>query len=246
MERKYLELLKVWSLTEKQLTQIIYAREAESRIQDFYFDQVEKLRKSFDQSAQQIGGSQREAVDLQQANKASYGYATELWQNMCKSVDRARELPILEPMCNKLDAEWEQLISGLRERDKVLNYAAVFWKGREDFDWQCRSWCRHLDDFLRASRSTEQLAIATIQEAEEYGKWAEEYGTLCYAMHKQVAQSGKKLLSLLQDPVNDNQRLKLDMSPASEKICVALDESLSLRDTADISRKLAAFYLDAE
>ena len=73
MERKYLELLKVWSLTEKQLTQIIYAREAESRIQDFYFDQVEKLRKSFDQSAQQIGGSQREAVDLQQANKASYG-----------------------------------------------------------------------------------------------------------------------------------------------------------------------------
>ena len=50
---------------------------------------------------------------------------------MCKSVDRARELPILEPMCNKLDAEWEQLISGLRERDKILNYSAVFWKGRE-------------------------------------------------------------------------------------------------------------------
>ena len=64
-----------------------------------------------------------------------------------------------------------------------------------------------------------------------------------------MAQSGKKLLSLLQDPVDDR-RLKLDMSPASEKICVALDELLSLRDTvrdtADISRKLAAFYLDAE
>ena len=29
-------------------------------------------------------------------------------------------------------------------------------------------------------------------------KCAEEYGTLCYSMHKQVAQSGKKLLSLLQ------------------------------------------------
>ena len=77
------------------------------------------------------GGSQREAEELQQANKTSYGYATDLWQNMCKSVDRARELPILEPMCNKLDAEWEQLISGLRERDKILNYSAVFWKGRE-------------------------------------------------------------------------------------------------------------------
>ena len=55
VERKYLEILKVWSLTEKQLTQIIYAREAELRIQDFYFDQVEKLRKTFDQTATLIG-----------------------------------------------------------------------------------------------------------------------------------------------------------------------------------------------
>ena len=67
-----------------------------------------------------------------------------------------------------------------------------------DFDWQCNSWCRHLNEFLRASRNSESIAIATIQEAEEYGKWAEEYGHLCYGMHKQVAQSGKKLLSLLQ------------------------------------------------
>ena len=55
VERKYLEILKVWSLTEKHLTQIIYAREAELRIQDFYFDQVEKLRKTFDQTATLIG-----------------------------------------------------------------------------------------------------------------------------------------------------------------------------------------------
>ena len=47
VERKYLELLKVWSLTEKQLTQIIYAREAESRIQDFYFDQVRGRKDSY-------------------------------------------------------------------------------------------------------------------------------------------------------------------------------------------------------
>jgi len=31
---------------------------------------------------------------------------------MYKSVDRAKELPVLEPMCNKLDKEWEELISG--------------------------------------------------------------------------------------------------------------------------------------
>lgn len=88
---------------------------------------------------------------------------------MCKSVDRARELPILEPMCNKLDAEWEQLVSGLKERDKILTYSALFWKSRDNFDWQCRSWCRHLDDFLRASRNNESMVVATIQEAEEYG-----------------------------------------------------------------------------
>ena len=33
----------------------------------------------------------------------SYNHAKTLWQNMYKSVDRAKELPVLEPMCNKLD-----------------------------------------------------------------------------------------------------------------------------------------------
>lgn len=52
------------------------------------------------------------------------------------------------------------------------------------------------------------------------------------------------------DTSENDRRIKLDMSPAAEKICVALDDLLTLRDTvrdtADISRKLAAFYLDAE
>ena len=38
----------------------------------------------------------------------------------------------------------------------------------------------------------------TIEEAEEFGKYAEEYGTMCYSQHKIVASNGKKLLSLLQ------------------------------------------------
>ena len=44
VENKYLEISKVWSYTEKILTKIIYAREAEQSIKDFYFDQVVELR----------------------------------------------------------------------------------------------------------------------------------------------------------------------------------------------------------
>ena len=57
-------------------------------------------------------------------------------------------------------------------------------------------------------------------------------------------------MSKILDTSENDRRIKLDMSPAAEKICVALDDLLTLRDTvrdtADISRKLAAFYLDAE
>ena len=45
VENKYLEISKVWSYTEKILTKIIYAREAEQSIKDFYFDQVVELRQ---------------------------------------------------------------------------------------------------------------------------------------------------------------------------------------------------------
>ena len=47
VENKYLEISKVWSYTEKILTKIIYAREAEQSIKDFYFDQVVELRQVF-------------------------------------------------------------------------------------------------------------------------------------------------------------------------------------------------------
>ena len=47
VENKYLEISKVWSYTEKILTKIIYAREAEQSIKDFYFDQVVELRLVF-------------------------------------------------------------------------------------------------------------------------------------------------------------------------------------------------------
>ena len=44
----------------------------------------------------------------------------------------------------------------------------------------------------------------SIREAEEYGKYAEEYSTMCYSQHKVVAQSGKRLLGFLQgEPVNN-------------------------------------------
>ena len=45
VENKYLEISKVWSYTEKILTKIIYAREAEQSIKDFYLDQVVELRQ---------------------------------------------------------------------------------------------------------------------------------------------------------------------------------------------------------
>ena len=66
---------------------------------------------------------------------------------------RARELPILEAMCNKLDKEWEELIGGLKEREKILKEATSFWKARDSFEWQCKTWIRHLNDFLRNSRN---------------------------------------------------------------------------------------------
>lgn len=50
VENKYLEISKVWSYTEKILTKIIYAREAEQSIKDFYFDQVVELRQVFPSS----------------------------------------------------------------------------------------------------------------------------------------------------------------------------------------------------
>ena len=65
---------------------------------------------------------------------------------------------------------------------------------RKSFDWQCKTWIRHLNDFLK----TEPAGSVTIEEAEEFGKYAEEYGTMCYSQHKIVASNGKKLLSLLQ------------------------------------------------
>ena len=45
-----MEISKVWSYTEKILTKIIYAREAEQSIKDFYFDQVVELRQVFPSS----------------------------------------------------------------------------------------------------------------------------------------------------------------------------------------------------
>ena len=70
----------------------------------------------------------------------------------------------------------------------------TFFGTRKSFDWQCKTWIRHLNDFLK----TEPAGSVTIEEAEEFGKYAEEYGTMCYSQHKIVASNGKKLLSLLQ------------------------------------------------
>ena len=79
---------------------------------------------------------------------------------------------------------------------------------------------------------------------------AEEYSSTCHNQHKLVAQTGKRLLALLQDTCDEDRRIKLDMSSSVEIVCEALDGLLTLRDkvreTAETSRKLAAFYLDAE
>ena len=76
-----------------------------------------------------------------------------------------------------------------------------FFRTRKSFDWQCKTWIRHLNDFLK----TEPAGSVTIEEAEEFGKYAEEYGTMCYSQHKIVASNGKKLLSLLQGKKSQNQ-----------------------------------------
>ena len=115
VENKYLEISKVWSYTEKILTKIIYAREAEQSIKDFYFDQVVELRqvlpsfwlaetadqwaswkttqrRSFDSNSTEIGRNFHESDQLRQSNTESYNHAKALWTNMYKSVDRAKEL----------------------------------------------------------------------------------------------------------------------------------------------------------
>ena len=52
------------------------------------------------------------------------------------------------------------------------------------------------------------------------------------------------------DTSENDRRMQIDMSSSVEIICEALDSLLTLRDnvrdTAETSRKLAAFYLDAE
>ena len=86
------------------------------------------------------------------------------------------------------------VLRNFRAGDSTLMIRTMFFRTRKSFDWQCKTWIRHLNDFLK----TEPAGSVTIEEAEEFGKYAEEYGTMCYSQHKIVASSGKKLLSLLQ------------------------------------------------
>ena len=106
---------------------------------DYVFDAVNEQRNNFNQYAKEIGRNCQETEKLKDKNRESCATAQKLYQDLIyKAVDRARHLPILEPMCNKLDREWEQLISGLNERNKILKETGAFWRGRDQFDWQVR------------------------------------------------------------------------------------------------------------
>ncbi|CBY37663.1 unnamed protein product [Oikopleura dioica] len=151
-------------------------------------------------------------------------------------------------MCCKLEREWNELIQGLNERSKILKEASSFWEGRDNFQWQCDAWIRHMQDLLEACHR--RTGFESTTDYETLAINAEEFCTMCHQLHKSVASSGKKLLAFLQDTTDDDKRIKLDMSSSVEIICEALDELLSLRDRvrdcAETSRKIAAFYLDAE
>ena len=75
VENKYLEISKVWSYTEKILTKIIYAREAEQSIKDFYFDQVVELRLVF-LSCSLIGRNQ--STNERQGKPIKGGHSTQI------------------------------------------------------------------------------------------------------------------------------------------------------------------------
>ncbi|CAG5098825.1 Oidioi.mRNA.OKI2018_I69.XSR.g16010.t1.cds [Oikopleura dioica] len=249
LNQKNADLRKVWKQTEKYLIQVIRARDAESSIKDYIFDAVNEHRCKFDHIARKIGRDAIETERLREKNIEACASAEKLYKEwIYKAVDRARFLPLLEPMCSKLEREWNELIQGLNERNKILKEASSFWEGRDNFQWQCDAWIRHMQDLLDACHR--RTGFETTTDYETLAINAEEFCTMCHQLHKSVASSGKKLLAFLQDTTDDDKRIKLDMSSSVEIICEALDELLSLRDRvrdcAETSRKIAAFYLDAE
>lgn len=250
VNRRNIELRRIWKNTEKNLNTLIRARDAEQSIKEYVFDAVTDQRNNFNQYAREIGRNCQETEKLKEKNRDACATAQKLYQDLIyKAVDRARHLPILEPMCTKLDKEWEQLIAGLNERTKILKETNSFWRGRDNFDWQCQSWMRHLTDLLDVCHQN-MLNYEENTNYETLAINAEEYSTMCHNQHKQVAQNGKRLLGLLQDTSDDDKRIKLDMTNGVETICESLDILLTQRDkvreTAEAARKLAAFYLDAE
>ena len=155
VENKYLEISKVWSYTEKILTKIIYAREAEQSIKDFYFDQVVELRqvflsfwlaetadqwaswkttqrRSFDSNSTEIGRNFHESDQLRQSNTESYNHAKALWTNMYKSVDRAKELRTVFTINIS-----QILFSPELPSEKVEFFEKENWKRKKVFSNQC-------------------------------------------------------------------------------------------------------------
>lgn len=249
LNQKNADLRRIWKQTEKYLIQLIRARDAENSIKDYIFDSVNDHRSKFDHLARKIGRNAQETERLREKNLESCASAEKFYKDwIFKAVDRARFLPLLEPMCAKLEREWNVLIQGLNERNKILKEGAAFWEGRDNFQWQCDAWVRHMQDLLDACHR--RTGFETSSDYESLAINAEEFSTMCHALHKQVAACGKKLLAFLQDTTDDDKRIKLDMSSSVEIICEALDDLLSLRDrvrdSAETSRKIAAFYLDAE
>jgi len=155
-----------------------------------------------------IGRDATETERLREKNLEACAAAEKLYKEwIYKAVDRARFLPLLEAMCCKLEREWNELIQGLNERSKILKEASSFWEGRDNFQWQCDAWIRHMQDLLEACHR--RTGFESTTDYETLAINAEEFCTMCHQLHKSVASSGKKLLAFLQDTTDDDKRIKV-------------------------------------
>ena len=155
-----------------------------------------------------IGRDATETERLREKNLEACAAAEKLYKEwIYKAVDRARFLPLLEAMCCKLEREWNELIQGLNERNKILKEASSFWEGRDNFQWQCDAWTRHMQDLLEACHR--RTGFESTTDYETLAINAEEFCTMCHQLHKSVASSGKKLLAFLQDTTDDDKRIKV-------------------------------------
>ena len=125
---------------------------------------MSEQRVNFDQFAKEIGRNCQETEKLKERNRESVAAAQKLYsESMVDMVDRARQLPILDPMCSKLDREWDQLIQGLNERKIILKETAAFRRGRDVFDCQVDHPSISDSELQNIARARENCTVYRIQ-----------------------------------------------------------------------------------